>query len=35
MIYECVVQDIVYEELEGRKQSTDDLSKGGKAGNAD
>lgn len=35
MVYEGVVEDIVYEELEGRKQSTDVLSKGGKAANAD
>lgn len=28
MIDECVVEDNASEELEGRKQSTDDLSKG-------
>lgn len=28
MVYECVVKDIVYWELKGRKKSTDDLSKG-------
>lgn len=35
MVYECVVEDTVYEEPEGRRQSTDDLSNWVKAGNVD
>jgi len=35
MVFECVVENIVYEELEGRSKSRDDLSKGVKAGNVD
>lgn len=35
MVYECVVEGIVYEELEGRKRSTDELSKGVRAGNVE
>ena len=35
VVYEHVVEDIVYEELEGRKNRTDDLRKGVKAGNVD
>lgn len=35
MVYECVVEGTVYEELEGRRQSTDDLSNWVKAGSVD
>lgn len=26
MVYECVIEDIIFEELEGRKKNTDDLN---------
>lgn len=35
MVFECVVENIVCDELEGRSESRDDLSKGAKAGNVD